>query len=114
MTKDSTCPASAESVKSAWPNGSPIGTKPDSQASSVASPAPVIPAGMRYEPLPDLGKEVALLLQMHKELLSMVGALIEQNKRILRQNEEVLAGLTDVIGDSDIEPRTYLDGTPVG
>lgn len=44
---------------------------------------------------------------MHEELLAMVGALLEQN-------QQILGALSEVTNDFEREPRTYLDGTPVG
>ena len=44
---------------------------------------------------------------MHSELLTMVGALLEQN-------QQILAVVSEITDDFDREPRTYLDGTPVG
>lgn len=51
---------------------------------------------------------MALLLQMHQELLTMVGSLMEQNR-------ELMAALSDGLIDPDEHTsRTYLDGTSVG
>ena len=85
------CPVDAESAKSAWPSGSKSTSAPDLRSLSGASPA----------------QEMALLLQMHQELLTMVGSLIEQNR-------DLMAALTDGIVDpEDQAPRSYLDGSPV-
>ncbi len=50
-------------------------------------------------------KQFDQLLAMHSDLISLVGALIEQN-------EQMLQALSDGIGD-DYEPTSYLDGTKV-
>lgn len=46
------------------------------------------------------------LLQMHSELLAMVGALLEQN-------QQILAAVSDVTDDFEGKPRTYMDGSPI-
>jgi signal-transduction protein with cAMP-binding, CBS, and nucleotidyltransferase domain len=84
---EGTWAASAENEKSEWLNGSRQESMTESHASFDESPA--------------LGQ----LLQMHHDLLQMVGALLEQNQQILE-------ALTEVAED-DEEPRTYLDGSPV-
>lgn len=80
----------AESARNGWPNGSSEETTPISPTSSATSPA----------------LEMALLLQMHRQLLEMVGALIEQN-------QEILDAINDVADDPERTPKTYLDGTRI-
>lgn len=80
----------AENGRNVLPDGSSDETGRDSPSSSEVSPA----------------QALTLLLQMHKELLAMVGALIEQN-------QQILDAVNDVADDPERAPRTYLDGTPV-
>jgi hypothetical protein len=50
--------------------------------------------------------QVSQLLTMHRELLSMVGALLEQNQQIMGTVHQV----TD---DFDAPPTLYMDGSPI-
>jgi hypothetical protein len=50
--------------------------------------------------------QVSQLIQMHQELLSMVGALLEQN-------QQILGSVSQVTEDFDGPPTHYMDGTPI-
>lgn len=65
--------------------------------------APALPDSSEASP----AQEMAQLLQMHRKLLAMLWTLIEQNR-------ELIDALGEVVDDVEgVEPRTYLDGTPV-
>lgn len=90
MTEESQWPADAKSERNGSPSGSSPGDRPDSPELSVAS----------------LAREMATLIQMHHELMAMVGALIEQNQQTL----DAVSQITD---DFEGPATHYMDGTPV-
>jgi len=84
------CPVDARRERNDWLNGSPSGSTQGWPSSSEVSQA----------------QEMTLLLQMHKELLSMIGALIEQNQQTL----DAVSQITD---DFDGPPTHYMDGSRI-
>jgi hypothetical protein len=88
MSED-TWPVDAKSEKPQWSNGLNNESKQDSPTWCGSC-------------LP----QVSQLLTMHRELLSMVGALLEQN-------QQILGSVSQVTEDFDGPPTHYMDGTPI-
>jgi hypothetical protein len=82
-------PVDARNEKPQWSNGLSNGSKQDSPTWCASC-------------LP----QVSQLLTMHQELLSMVGALLEQN-------QQILGSVSQVTEDFDGPPTHYMDGTPI-
>jgi hypothetical protein len=82
-------PVDARNEKQQWSNGSSSESKPDSPTSCESCRL-----------------QVSQLLTMHRELLSMVGALLEQN-------QQALESVSQVTEDFDGPPTHYMDGTPI-
>jgi hypothetical protein len=82
-------PVDAKSGNESYSNGSSSESKPES---------PISCESCRLQ--------VSQLLTMHRELLSMVGALLEQN-------QQILGSVSQVTEDFDGPPTHYMDGTPI-
>jgi hypothetical protein len=83
------CPVDARNEKPQWSNGLSNESSEDSLTSCASCQ-----------------RRVSQLLTMHQELLSMVGALLEQNQQILES-------VSQVTEDFDAPPTHYMDGTPI-
>jgi hypothetical protein len=82
-------PVDARNEKPQWSNGS-------SNESREGSPTSCASCQL----------QVSQLLTMHRELLSMVGALLEQH-------QQTIGSLSQITEDFDGPPTHYMDGTPI-
>jgi len=86
------CPVDAQNGS----ESSPLGSTSESGLASPTSSESSLP----------LAEQVQQLMQSHRELVTLLTTLIEQNA-------ETLERISTVLDEVDDEPQTYLDGTPV-
>jgi hypothetical protein len=89
MSEAKEWPVDARNEKPQWSNGSKIESRSDSPPWCASCQL-----------------QVSQLIQMHTELLSMVGALLEQN-------QQTIGSLSQITEDFDGPPTHYMDGTPI-